>query len=384
MMSQIAHRLPKAKVEWWDSTRAYVRCPRVEAHALHFCHNPDDDNDSDPADEGDVLVTGKTALHLAACEKSPEMVQLLLERGADPNAQDAEGRTPLHEAALWGRLQSVKALLRFGADQKLECVRSGLRLRAVEFAKPSRENQIERHRRTPHEKTFERDRDREAIVCLLQNDTEQLNRSVSGFAFTSSSSPEGLRTLIAQFEVPKKKKAIGVLYRGSQLPCIAAMSGWGYQDLQQRNIQIAGKDWTNEVRRLCDTVGHRLAPKHPEDQGMPGQFNACHAEKHLIAFFVHRHLFLPDEVGKDTKSAESSLDAAFSSLDLKQTEENKRKLSALQEAEPLVSLKRATIMVCRKICFDCKKFVAKTNKTLGLNITLFHRCLDSECKVCPK
>ncbi len=119
-------------------------------------HGVEDDSD----DDGNI--SGKTALHLAACEASPDMVRLLLERGADPNSQDSEGRTPLIQAALWGRLQSVEALLHHGADKEKLCLRRGEWLRAVDFARPGRENKMER--RMHRDDIYERDRDREAIV----------------------------------------------------------------------------------------------------------------------------------------------------------------------------------------------------------------------------
>ncbi|KAL7927902.1 hypothetical protein ACQKWADRAFT_308619 [Trichoderma austrokoningii] len=39
----------------------------------------------------EVSTSGKTALHLAACEKHPKMVEMLLEHGADPNARMVPG-----------------------------------------------------------------------------------------------------------------------------------------------------------------------------------------------------------------------------------------------------------------------------------------------------
>ena len=41
------------------------------------------------------IAPESTALHVAAWKLRPELVQLLLERGADPNARDGQGRTPL-------------------------------------------------------------------------------------------------------------------------------------------------------------------------------------------------------------------------------------------------------------------------------------------------
>ena len=43
----------------------------------------------------DEVRHGQTALHVAACCGTESIAQLLLEAGADPNAQDVDGRTPL-------------------------------------------------------------------------------------------------------------------------------------------------------------------------------------------------------------------------------------------------------------------------------------------------
>lgn len=52
-----------------------------------------------------------TPLHLAAKYNIPEVVSLLLQRGANANAQTARGWTPLHYAAQGGALSSIEALL---------------------------------------------------------------------------------------------------------------------------------------------------------------------------------------------------------------------------------------------------------------------------------
>jgi len=59
---------------------------------------------------------GLTALHLAATMGHEDMVELLIERGADVNGRDASGSTPLHHAAAGGNKAVVELLLAKGAD----------------------------------------------------------------------------------------------------------------------------------------------------------------------------------------------------------------------------------------------------------------------------
>jgi ankyrin repeat protein len=70
------------------------------------------------------IAKDSTALHVAAWKVWPKTVKLLIERGANVNAQDAKGRTPLMLAvkacvdSYWTNRrspESVEALLRAGA-----------------------------------------------------------------------------------------------------------------------------------------------------------------------------------------------------------------------------------------------------------------------------
>jgi len=60
--------------------------------------------------------TGETPLHLAAKGENTQIVQLLLEKGAEVNAQDEDGTTPLDKAVYAGRTLNVKLLLERNAD----------------------------------------------------------------------------------------------------------------------------------------------------------------------------------------------------------------------------------------------------------------------------
>ena len=58
----------------------------------------------------------KTPLSMAAQEGHRDVVNLLLDRGADPNKADIFGLTPLHEAAKRGHKNVVRILLERGGD----------------------------------------------------------------------------------------------------------------------------------------------------------------------------------------------------------------------------------------------------------------------------
>src|SRR5215213_5317803 len=67
------------------------------------------------ANVNDADAAGTSALVLAAHSDHGQLAQVLLSRGADPNAAQA-GYTALHAAVLRGNLELVKALVEHGAD----------------------------------------------------------------------------------------------------------------------------------------------------------------------------------------------------------------------------------------------------------------------------
>ncbi len=68
-------------------------------------------------------IKGLTPLHVAARYAKPEVVEYLIEQGADVNAQSSDGQTPLHEAAEVIRVKNanrIRILLEAGADPSIE------------------------------------------------------------------------------------------------------------------------------------------------------------------------------------------------------------------------------------------------------------------------
>ena len=264
--------------------------------------------------------SGNTILIMAAAERSYEMVSLLLQHGADANAINNNGRTALMEAALWGRVESVKELLNANADKRLHDHEDRC---AMDLAKPDRKNEKERYGRASHaaeQSVTERDKDRRHIVVLLGGSVSEKQHGYSGplpesernkYGFGKSGSEMTITLYgpIRSYHVPNVRKTAAVLDRGDQFPRISAISGWGADALPLNHK--TRPQWIEQVYYIASTVDHKLqdAPDPGWDQGKPGQFFASHAEKKLIAYFIEKHVFMPQDREPDQKLEDSILEA---------------------------------------------------------------------------
>jgi ankyrin repeat protein len=75
---------------------------------------------------------GVTALHAALAGASPDIAKSLIAAGADVNAVQQDGVTPIHEAAAIGNVELVQLLLDHGADP---LTRDDKQRAAVDFAR---------------------------------------------------------------------------------------------------------------------------------------------------------------------------------------------------------------------------------------------------------
>lgn len=294
---------------------------------------------------------GKSALSLAACEKYPAIIKLLLDHGAKPDHQNKDGRTPLMEAALWGRIDNVRYLLEHGADRKLRDIHGH---RASDLAESSPQNDEERYWRSGgnvqvyRENTFIANQARNVIFELLKDSKSPCRATPTGErafeAHSFQNTGRGTIQLIApieEFHVRNEWKTVASLQRPSNFPSVAATSGWSHGETK---VTVSGKEWTAEVMRISSTVGHPLPIEERRDQGKEGQYFASHAEKQLVAFFINKHVLIEAEDDE-----------------------------LLQRVKPPVLLEKATILVSRPPCGDCLQFIKTVNTALGLIITVLDR-----------
>ncbi|GMH68472.1 hypothetical protein TrST_g4380 [Triparma strigata] len=78
---------------------------------------------------GGLDSTCRTPLHFACVYGLVSLVDVLVKRGADVNAEDVMGSTPMHYAYAFGRLEAVEALVKYEAD---EGIRNGIIIKRYE------------------------------------------------------------------------------------------------------------------------------------------------------------------------------------------------------------------------------------------------------------
>ncbi|TGO57679.1 hypothetical protein BCON_0063g00360 [Botryotinia convoluta] len=146
--------------------------------------------------------------------------------------------------------------------------------------------------------------------------------------------------VVQSYPIPREKTAIARLNINGLHRCTAA-SGWD-QPFQKNDI-ISNLTWTSQVEELCKVINHKLPHRKDLDNGFPGRYHACHAEKQLIAWYLYENTFAGYQV-------------------------NMKLPNTLPYREIKASAPRgALIVVSRKICKDCKEFIEKVKKHFGIS-----------------
>ncbi|OAR02376.1 hypothetical protein LLEC1_02597 [Akanthomyces lecanii] len=343
---------------------------------------------------------GKTALHLAAAGQHPAMVRLLASKGANVDAADLDGITPLMEAAFWGRPENVRILLRHGADRSLQCIHKGRLNNAADFAKRTDRTAMARGGRagdpgrvpTGREHAHVRDCEREEILWLLCNEMPTATSRGPGRMRGEHQGSDGrsLFPLTQHVSLLTESKTMARLHRGPNLPEVDAMSGSAACWVE--GAFIPGHEWTDKVINLSRAVGFKLQP-HNRDDGVPGHWEACHAEKRLAAYFVDHHCALAADISLleemvGQQEEEEVLAGGFRAQErqeARQEEEMAAWRQGFQDLWAIVPehrLQEATITVNRPVCVECKRFVAHVNKAAGIALSLRHACLEKGCREC--
>ncbi|MCJ1387129.1 hypothetical protein MMC17_010258 [Xylographa soralifera] len=294
---------------------------------------------------------GDTVLSMTAMDGHDEVVSFLLEKGAKADTINARGRTPLMEAALWGRSLVVRRLLSAAASVKGKDHKG---LTALDLAQDSRQNEEERASRSDlYSDDLDKRQQRRIIVTLLGG-TLSLPHKVSRIKTDNAESARLYRSgvagiwsrytlLTSTVEIPVENfhKTVAFLNRGRSFPVVFAKSGWS--TAMEGLDYLNNSDWTQEVFEVCATIGYDLPP-HMDDGTKPGRFYACHAEKQLMAFFLHKHCFSPRDVNEDEE------------------------LANLAEVHSDRRLRNVTIMVSTTMCEDCKAFRAVLQQLAEVSI----------------
>ncbi|KAM0351019.1 hypothetical protein ACHAPU_002797 [Fusarium lateritium] len=188
-------------------------------------------------------------------------------------------------------------------------------------------------------------------------------------------------TLSTHYSLPTKWKTVARLIHGENLPEVSAMSGWGHEETEV--IQVAGRDWTSRVLDLCNDIGF-TPERHHNDGEVPGRYNACHAEKQLIAYFVYKHLFLhreliipelPQDLLETLDELEITDEMQRQAGDSQAKKEEmgyQMKLVDLHKSFPPSFLMRASILVSKPACADCEGFLRRVNELSGLQLRLLY------------
>jgi cytohesin len=105
--------------EYWPLHVAKEGVPRIHRALLEAGADPARKNQYSTIADGAVRERWNTPAHGAAGD-SPEILRAYLEHGADPNLQNSRGQTLLMEASQEGRAENIPVLLEAGANLDAE------------------------------------------------------------------------------------------------------------------------------------------------------------------------------------------------------------------------------------------------------------------------
>lgn len=310
---------------------------------------------------------GANCIVHASREGHHRMVELLIEKGADINNVDRRGRTPLMEASLFGRIKVVELLLRHGADPHAKD-RKGRN--AYFYSRPSSSTTRMRGKFHGYKEGHEAEPNRRIIAVKLQQfepkatdettSPRSLNEHTPGRFMTTTNSSSTKIEYYKQtdaYDVPDDNKTVARLNRGKLFPVMSASSGWR-TDFAVEHI-LHNRLWRDRVVELCQLIGYSLPNHHHDEAGLPGSYQASHAEKKLVAYYIDQHVVLPSKLFEDivVEQAPEWIQQEF-------------EMRNLEDLCPKVPTVLRSIQVSRSICDECQRFLAHVRAVLGLSFTV--------------
>ena len=133
LVTAVAHAMVISPARRFPAVEMVASSPEAAdlLKSLASTYNVHDAAASGDANAVDLLLTtglstaddrnqyGSTPLHIAVVNGHEDIVSLLLDKGASPNAANEDGNTPLHAAVGKGERQCAKLLLERGADAEI-------------------------------------------------------------------------------------------------------------------------------------------------------------------------------------------------------------------------------------------------------------------------
>jgi hypothetical protein len=310
---------------------------------------------------------GVNCIALAAVEGHDRLIQFLHNKGGDLNNADSRGQTPLMKAALWGRLKAVNFLLGHGANPRAKD-RKGRG--AYFYSTPSRTTARMREKFNHYQERSDAERNRRVIAVKLQAfepvivaekiaHPGSLNEPRRGHFATETAdwgTQIGFYEQSTAYDVPDRYKTVARLNRGMLFPIVSAASGWG-TDFAVEHI-LDNRLWRDRVLELCQLIGYVLPEDYRDEPRRPGSFNASHAEKKLVAYYIDQHVMLPSVFFDVDQPGE------WMQQDLR--------VQHLATLCPKIPTVRASIRVSRATCSDCRLFISHIKTVLGVPFTVEH------------
>jgi hypothetical protein len=276
-------------------------------------------------------------------------------KGAAINNVSKKERTPLMKAALWGRFSIVDYLIANGASKDHKD-RSGMN--AFDLTAPIARNRIERKRLLIVGQEPPDADDSRRIIGIRLSSQASLTFEMNRLAISLPPQTDGRYVksrnvfdhTIAYYEhstdysVPVEWKTIARLDRGPLFPVISAMSEFSREE--SPSPVLSNLFWTEKVEALCHLWETSLPPDY-RDQGHPGRFHACHAEKQLMTFDLSEHVLLADEMGWEYETGHYTSRLHRKGMKL---------LQGVWEVQPDVPPREDVIHASSVICASCVEF----------------------------